>query len=153
VTNNLAAQEYISAGSQADSQAILVPGARLTNSRNPARELQDVKARCAWGIAGGTLLVERRDDVCTQELTPDFESGPRSHPETSEDFRRGPPTSSALARTSRIQADPSSANFQGLPPRARAWWGYFWGLLWRYLWLFYWRLFSLSSKQAYRFRR
>jgi hypothetical protein len=72
-----------------------------------------------WGIAGGTQLERRRDSLRVQELVSDFESGPGSHPRTSEDFQGGPPRSSALARTSRIQTQvrlpPTSRDFRRQP--------------------------------------
>jgi len=71
------------------------------------------------GTFRGTTGAHENIAVSHHELAVDFESGPGSHPRTSEDFQGGPPRSSALARTSRIQTQvrlpPTSRDFRRQP--------------------------------------
>ena len=57
--------------------------------------VRKLQCACAWGTAGGIPVVGRPQQKRTQELTPDLESGPGSHPRTSVDVRRRPHTPSS----------------------------------------------------------
>src|SRR6188474_1555062 len=55
-----------------------------------ARPRAEFQVRAKWGTCGGVQLVHARGDMCAQDLTIDFESGPGSHP----NILQGLPTTS-----------------------------------------------------------
>jgi hypothetical protein len=55
---------------------------------------QELQRVSSWGIAWGIGYITSPHAPSVQQFTPDFESRPGSHPETSEEVQGRPPTSS-----------------------------------------------------------